>query len=431
MLTSEQAYPAAPESKSTPGPEAQKGAKCAALRPLLDNYAKSVGNWPTKQAPISAPLQGSEAESKGDANRVDRWAARGILWGMTTLPRVATCGRNSVRPSGVVEVRQSGETVGFGGLATCGSVWACPVCSARIQAVRRLELGVLVAAAEPRGTIAFGTVTLRHKKGQSLAKLWDALSACNKRVGQDKGVRALRKELGRYGYVRATEVTHGRNGWHPHIHSVNLFEGNISQEQLDRLAEAEFRAWRAAAKFLGLGEPLRSAQMLRKVTDAKVEFADYFAKSCYDETVARSAKTMSYEMSGNMTKAGRGQKSRTPWQILADFQRDGDLDDWDLWEEYEKASKGRRALVWSPGLKAEFGIGEKADEEIADEEVGTSDDILFLVTDWSPVARNSILGGQLLGEVRRGGLKAGLAFCLAEGIPVELLSHSDDEEDEE
>ncbi|OLM28013.1 hypothetical protein Ae717Ps2_6863c [Pseudonocardia sp. Ae717_Ps2] len=49
--------------------------------------------------------------------------------------------------------RTGGEpgTAGFGGLATCGSVWACPVCSAKISARRSKDLEQLINWNADRG----------------------------------------------------------------------------------------------------------------------------------------------------------------------------------------------------------------------------------------------------------------------------------------
>lgn len=390
---------------------------------FLDNYAKSVR---------VSDRGGSEKASEA---RENRWAAMRALWLFSSLPRVRKCKRVTVRPMGTVDVRKTSsgasgsvavDSVGFAGLATCGSVWACPICSARIQAVRRLELGVLVATAKALGyTVAFGTVTLRHKRGQSLQMLWESLNKANRGVTNATRVKRLRKELGRVGYVRATEVTYGRSGWHPHIHSIQLFKGDVTAEQLQQLADAEFAVWERQAANLGLGKPLRDFYDLRLVTDARVEFADYFAKSVYDASAARSARSMSFEMQGNATKRARSIHGRTPFQILADVVDLGDAEDLDLWEEYERASKGRRALVWSPGLRDLLKIEEVSDEDIAEESIGDEDDVLFVVADWSPIAANPRLGGQLLAAVQHGGMVAGRAFCDAHGI---ITLDADDEE---
>lgn len=370
----------------------------------------------------------SEQVEKSSNVRTERWRALGVLWDMSTLARVRKCGRVTVLPGGQVGVRKKADAVGYAGLATCGSVWACPRCSARIMAVRRLELGVLIAAAAAQGlTVVFGTVTLRHRQGQSLAQLWDVLNQAQRGVTNATKVKRLRRELGRVGYVRATEVTHGGNGWHPHIHTIQLFEGDVTQEQLDELRDAEFAVWKRQCLNRGLGAPMKKRYELRRVVDADVAFSDYFAKGVYDPSTSRAAKSVGFEMTGSQSKRAR-RGSRTPWQVLHDFRQTGDLEDWEIFEEYETASKGKRALVWSPGLKDRFNVPELRDEQIADEEVGDREDTLFWVTDWGPIAADASLGGRLLGAVRTGGLHGGLTFCREHGIPTAVGVPGDGEE---
>src|SRR5699024_9970044 len=110
------------------------------------------GSRSTAEAQAGVGKEGSQSENaKSSEARTARWQALGILWDMSTLERVRKCGRVPVLPGGCVgvrkKVRKKSEAVGYAGLATCGSVWACPRCSAKIMAVRRLELGALIAEA--------------------------------------------------------------------------------------------------------------------------------------------------------------------------------------------------------------------------------------------------------------------------------------------
>lgn len=388
----------------------------------------------SREAPSEPQSSRSGTGSEPSKARTERWRALGVLWDVSGLDRVRKCGRVVVAPGGIVGVRKKGEAVGYAGLATCGSVWACPRCSARIMAVRRMELGSLIAWAARLGmTVAFGTVTLRHRKDQGLAELWAALNKGQQGVTNATKVKRLRNELGRVGYVRATEVTHGGNGWHPHIHTIQLFKGEVSQEQLDELRDAEFSVWKRQALNRGLGAPVKKRYELRKVVDAERKFSDYFVKSVYDPSaepvydpsVERAAKSVGFEMTGSLTKKGRRKESRTPWQVLEDFGRTGDMDDLDVWHEFETASKGKRALVWSPGLKDLVKVEDIEDETIAEQELGSLADTLFGVADWSPIVRRPELGSLLLGAVQSGGMAGGLAFCREHGIAVELLSEGD------
>lgn len=378
---------------------------------------------PTHAEPLVRDLR----EVKRDAERARelrsaRFAALRVLWDQSTLAGVRGCRRSVIDAAAGVQVRQSGDAVGLAGLRTCGSVWACPVCSARIQAERRAELVQLVAWASARGhAIAFGTYTLRHKQGQPLVELLDAVQGGYRAVGQARGPRRVREELGYVGQVRAIEVTCGCNGWHPHLHTVLIFEGpqtgDITQADLDRLADAEFSVWEKQAAKRGLGQPLRERWQLKLVSPGEEEaVGEYLAKAVYRPPAQeKDAKAVGYELQGSQTKDGK-RGSRTPWQLLESVQATGDADDMDLWTEYEQATKGRQALVWSQGLKKLAGIGEKTDEEVAAEEVGDASATLFVVPDWSPFIRDARLISELLNAVDEGGKAGGLAWCAAHGV---------------
>lgn len=427
--------------------------------PALVTTANNFVNFASSQVSDVQP----KTTPKARQQRHQRHQARGVLRSFTGLKRVESCGACSVRPGGTVDVHRGG----FSGLATCGSVWACPVCSAKIQHQRREELQQLVAWAQEQGySVVFGTMTLRHNRDQTLRDLWDTLSVCHQRVAQDRAVRDLRKHLGFVGYVRAVEVTRGDAGWHPHIHSVYLLRGDATDAEIDELADTEFAVWRrtamrgivryrrhyevagkmlpdkTSAYTIPIGAPVRRRYELKRVTAPQQAFSDYFAKTVYEETEAaggRSAATaMAYEMAGSATKTAR-RASRTPFQILADLVAAGAGDliasgedvahiegDLRLWWEYESASYRRRALTWSRGLKKRAGIGEKSDEEIAegapdDEDAGP----LFAIANWKrDIAPRPVLGSWLLAAIEDGGAAAGLDFCAK--FDIETL-HADHE----
>ena len=57
------------------------------------------------------------------------------------------------------------------------------------------------------------------------------------------------------------------------------------------------------------------------------------------------------------------------FKVGIDLDDDGDMPAsrrGHLWREYYTATKGRRAITWSRGLKKLYSIGEKTDEEIQD-----------------------------------------------------------------
>jgi len=356
-------------------------------------------------------------------HRADRWEARGVLWQESSLKRVRSCGRVTVTADGSVQVRANGVAVGYAGLASCGSVWSCPVCNARIQAVRRLEVGTALAWAMTDGGAAFGAYTLRHHAGTPLDGLWRSLSKCWQAVARDKSVRTERAALGHVGLIRAAEVTHGSNGWHPHLHPLHLFSRPVTASDVQRLHVVQFRAWSAAADRLGLSAPVLAAQDLHVVSGARAhqELGDYFTKASY----APAPESVGWEMTSTQTKSRtRDQDSRTPWDLLTGVHRHGDADALDLWHLWERDSRGKRALTWSRGLRQAVGLDREAsDEEIAETEVGTRADAGFVIEDWSPIRAAPRLGAELLAVVGPAGhWEEGRRFCRRHGIETREAS---------
>lgn len=318
----------------------------------LGNTAKSEAN----------PGQdGLPAEQRRLQARRGRYDARVRLRDFTGLRRVSECGRVAVTDDGAVYLRAStgdDRRAGLGGLSTCGSVWACPVCSAKIARTRIAELDKLLSWNDARGGSAgLATFTMSHRSGQSLKSLWDGLSAAWRymttgRAG--KHWRLLRDLLGNDHYVRATEVTVGDNGWHVHVHLLLLFGQRVTESTVSGMADQLYRLWSRALSYAGFTASRRHGVDVRRCSGAAQSLervADYFSK-------------MTFEAAGGRFKSSR-KGGRTPFEVLADGFTTGLADDLEAWLEWERASKGRRQLVWSRGLKAAALIDELTDEEIA------------------------------------------------------------------
>jgi hypothetical protein len=97
--------------------------------------------------------------------------------------------------------------------------------------------------------------------------------------------------------------------------------------------------------------------------NSDADTASYLSK-VYDE------RSFALEVArGDLKRAMVGR--RTAWGILADAHTFGDVDDLALWREYERATKGKRRVQFSQGLRAYFGLDgdEPSDESLAAEEV--------------------------------------------------------------
>ena len=318
----------------------------------------------------------SEAESAVRQDRRERrFAQRQALWAITSLDRVRKCGRttNGNVGDGLAAIVVNGSVAHWAGFCTCGSIWACPVCSAKIRATRADEIARAVAAHMTRdgGTAWMVTLTARHKRHHDLAPLFDAVANGWRKLmsgrawaGDPKrGVLGERDRLGVRGNIRSMEVTYGtRNGWHPHLHVVLL----LSKETGEELAYAIHRwdkTWRAWMKKQGFEPSKEHGVKWSKVTTPE-EAGEYIAKT-------QEGKHIGNEIARGDFKKGKF-STLAPFELLEYFRQTGDMAVLPVWQEYEQGTHRRRAITWSRGLRAEL-LGDEpelSDDEVAAEEVG-------------------------------------------------------------
>lgn len=339
-----------------------------------------------------------------------------MLWGVSTLDRVRKCGRTRHETAGVVLRRTGAGVVGYAGVCTCGSVWACPVCSSKVMARRALEIGSAVASWQMSGgSVVFLTLTMRHHRGQRLADLWNALSGAWNRVTGGAQWLKDKDQFGIAGWLRVVEVTDGTNGWHVHVHALVFVKGQ--DVDVSKLHRRMFGRWERALVRAGLARPLLIAQDAHMVTGpGDAALASYFTKA------VDGAHRIGLELTQNQTKQARQRHGTVPtWSLLDEVEATGDVG---RWEEWEQGSKGRRQMTWSKGLRELLGLRrEESDDEIASEEVGSSDDDLVKITaaGWDDLCRTPADLGRLLDATCKGGLSAARAFLDARGISYELM----------
>jgi len=297
-------------------------------------------------------------------------AARKLL----TNWRVAWCYRTTRFDKSTVEVWHNHERgAHYRNLATCGSVWTCPVCASKITETRRAELQEVVKRSN--FTKVMVTITLQHERGDSLAELVEALNDSWRRLKQGRFWVAMREEFELLAYVSASEFTYGQNGWHPHKHALFFTEIPEAEFSLD-----EFKARLTARYKAILAKHGRYASDLygidvRLGDDQAGEYASKWGLEC--------------EIAKASVKNGKGGFS--PFQLL-ELYAEGEAWAGALFVEYAHATKGRRQLVWSHGGREVLGLGdEKTDEEIAaDEEThGDGGNLLLVLRDdqWRVVLR--------------------------------------------
>jgi len=292
--------------------------------------------------------------------------------------RTCSCSRN-VASDGVPVYRAAdGTDARFGNLLTCGSVWACPVCSAKVTEKRRAELQAAINSwvAYHDGKVLLMTLTFPHEYDMPLAEL---LEKFGKALTKFKNSRAYKRTFGtldkpgtyqRAGSVRSLEVTHGANGWHPHTHDLVFLKDDTILDNVRAMDELR-NEWVYQLLMAGLGEPGKMNDMLQHAFDLQGGdyAAEYVAKfghepKLYDDWSAAR------EVTKGMSKIGGGAHA-TPFQLLAWYQQNGDVEAGALFREYVQHFDGKRMLSWSPGLKKHLALAE---DEISDEELAQQDD---------------------------------------------------------
>jgi hypothetical protein len=317
--------------------------------------------------------------------------------------RVGICLRHQIEAYGNVDIFKHRETqkAFYGGLMVCGSVWVCPVCAAKISERRRQELKTAFKAhLDTGGYCTMVTLTFSHSPKDKLDDLLVALGKSMQDFSRGKRHDNFRKEIGLIGKIRAFEVTHGANGWHPHIHLLLMHSNEIEPWEWSNMEDKLYSMWSGACAKNGLATSREHGLRMHDAAEAST----YIGK--WGDIMDKPWGTDS-EMTKANIKKGRGE-SITPFDMLRVIIEDGDLEFEGKYQEYAKATKGKQQLVWSPGLKAKYLIEEKTDEDIATEKVEAADLLGVLGwRDWKYILKNN-LRYELLQQVEQHGYEEAL-----------------------
>ena len=280
------------------------------------------------------------------------------------------CGRRIIAVNERVEVKIGGGVAHFTGLMTCGSIWTCPVCQAKIRHARAQQVEKMLNRALEMGHgIEFVTLTARHHLGQALAFLFSCTQQAWQAMGRDKTFKNLKAELIQ-GLIVVREVTHGLNGWHPHLHLAVITWRPLTPQQRAQLEDGFWRGWSHQLQRVGLSA-VRGRGVLVRALSSVEGLAGYLCKVAGDDDDDRATRGLAMELTRSDLKRGK-LKGRSPEQIADDFTSTGDLADLALLQEHQKATHRRRMMTVSRNLKLHLGLDddEQTDEELAAAEVG-------------------------------------------------------------
>lgn len=321
--------------------------------------------------------KGPKDPAKANRERLKRrelWQLRQSVQDVTQLPRVKGCGCTSFGP---VEVRVKADRATYYGMKTCGSVWACPVCSQKIRRKRADEMfRALSGHVASGGGLATAMYSLPHIRKDKLEALWVAMVAAWKHVLSGRRWMEDRDTYGILGTHRTQEVTFSpaSHGWHPHLHVIFFTRAPLSEDALATLSERLFTRWNAKVRALLDGrECVNSTQTpdgkplfsLRAV-QSEGAISAYIQKVTLEKTALEQTRTDAKRKPDGQTEYGLH-----PFQLALRADPEDAQDTYTrAWREYESVTHGQRSSAYSHGLRALLGLGEDEpeDETLASDE---------------------------------------------------------------
>lgn len=354
---------------------------------------------------VSPPPSETETQTlnKHRRHRMRRTAGR-----ILKQERVAKCGRAAIGQAVTVHAADTGHH--FGSVETCGSVWTCPVCAAKITEHRRVEIDAVLQAHHAAGGVAYMmTLTIPHVRLDSCSSLLETVRNVWRWVKTGAPWQRAKAKAGYMGDVRALEVTHGQNGWHPHLHILVFLAPGTTDEAAEELGFWFFKRWSRGVEKRGHPPCSPDAFTFREVDEAEGAAA-YLGKwgAAMELTKAHTKRS----------KSG----GRTPWQLLDDCRR-GNRRDVALFSQYARAFKGARQLTWAGNIRDRY----CEEPELSDQEAATPPAL--------PETQNATIHRPLFKEINRknlqshvlvaadqGGISAVADLLKERGIAVKILS---------
>jgi hypothetical protein len=301
--------------------------------------------------------------------RFNQWLYKGQRLGQCGWRRGATPGLK----------RSESGRVHWSGIKTCGSVWACLLCAAKIRAGRAAEVDHLIKAhLAAGGHSTFLTFTLPHYASDDLLSLWEAMTRGCELATSGGGYQSLKARYGILGFIKAVEVTVGLNGWHPHLRVV-IFHDTPLNEDDGSLTEFKGRFLERWARYID--RELNRAVSLYHGVDAEIVRDE--------EGIGSYVSKINLELTRSDLKESRGEKGRTPWQVGVDAADTGDAHHTARWKEWVTVSHSRRALSISPAIRDAYPPHETAD--MTDEELAQAEQDGEIELDVDPDVYDAIL----------------------------------------
>lgn len=299
------------------------------------------------------------AVREGDAG----WACPscGVVLRRSLIPREAACGELPA-PGRVVMLEYTSAPggilrAGITGARRCGSGWRCARCALIVQreAAEVLQLCNL-GHRDGGGWVYLLTATGPHARTDRLERTRSAVTEAWRNCIQGKAWVAARERFAIVDTTRALEVTHGPNGWHPHLHCLIYVRRRLTPQRREAMRRWFAERWADAAVNNGLGAPDKRHGL--RIDDADRE-GRYLAKMGYElsSEIHKEAKcSKCNDVTPSRWGAGRRrcakcghEQNRNVWQMFEDLGTHQEPRDRALLKQWWTEIPGARRLTWAKG----------------------------------------------------------------------------------
>jgi len=229
----------------------------------------------------------------------------------------------------------------FGGLQTCESIWACPVCASRIAVEKGQEVLKALEWAKREGHVpVMIALTARHHIGMALDWFKDLFKSAWQMFSNHRTWKKFKKKYGIVHHIANREITRGDSGWHYHMHLLLFLEVDaLKSAAADSLQADLEKFWMYCLEAHAL-EGLPNIAL--KVSGHRNVGQSYLTK--IGITISEKDGKLEYEMTGSSNK-----DSRNIWDILRHSYY-GDEEASRLYLEFVEAMQDTNFITFSHGL---------------------------------------------------------------------------------
>ena len=270
-------------------------------------------------------------EHSAPLEELNRMAGRGVcMCGWTQIAETETTLKRVRRDDDRWHAFMSGTQM-------CGLRWVCPVCTHKRGEQDRQAVNDGLAAGRALGLYpVMLTLTTRHHARERGADILQGIAAAEQRLKRLKVWGRLSERV--VGYARVLEWTHGRNGHHPHYHTIFLVHADSQEAAIEAVQELQ-PAYMRQLESAGRDGTTRAAWQRSFQVQGAAAAEQYITK---------------WGIAEELTGAG-AKSSMTPWRLLR-LSRTAETEAERhraaaLWWEIIQATKGKSQLHKSQGWR--------------------------------------------------------------------------------